>query len=79
MNREIIIGSRGSKLAMLYAQKAKEQIVKSADFRDEDIVIKKLEKQKSFLAKKLSSSLDNQIDNIVEKFEEKSLWQRFGL
>ncbi len=42
MNRKIIIGSRGSKLAMLYAQKAKDQIVKSTDFSDEDVVIKKI-------------------------------------
>ena len=42
MNRKIIIGSRGSKLAMLYAQKAKDQIVKSTDFSNEDIVIKKI-------------------------------------
>ena len=42
MNRKIIIGSRGSKLAMLYAQKAKDQIVKSTDLSDEDVVIKKI-------------------------------------
>ena len=42
MNRKIIIGSRGSKLAMLYAQKAKDQIVKSSDLNDEDVVIKKI-------------------------------------
>ena len=45
----------------------------------QDIIIKKLEKQKSFLAKKLSSSVDNQIDNIVSTIEERALWQRFGL
>ena len=42
MNRKIIIGSRGSKLAMLYAEKAKDKIVKTTDFSDEDIVIKKI-------------------------------------
>ena len=45
----------------------------------QDIIIKKLEKQKSFIAKKLSSSVDNQIDNIVSLIEERALWQRFGL
>jgi len=29
MNKKIIIGSRGSKLALLYAQKAKELIIKN--------------------------------------------------
>ena len=42
MNRNIIIGSRGSKLAMLYAEKAKDKIVKTTDFNDEDVVIKKI-------------------------------------
>ena len=42
MSRKIIIGSRGSKLAMLYAEKAKDKIVKTSDFSDEDVVIKKI-------------------------------------
>ena len=45
----------------------------------EDIDIKKLEKPKSFIAKKLSSSIDNQIDNIASVIEERALWQKFGL
>ena len=44
-----------------------------------DVVIKKFEKQKSFIAKKLSSSIENQIDNLASILEEKSIWQRFGL
>ena len=31
MNRKIIIGSRGSKLAMVYAEKAKDKIVKISE------------------------------------------------
>ena len=42
MSRKIIIGSRGSKLAILYAEKAKDKIIKTTDFSDEDIVIKKI-------------------------------------
>ena len=42
MNRKIIIGSRGSKLAMLYAEKAKDKIVKTTDFSDKDVIIKKI-------------------------------------
>ena len=45
----------------------------------EDIDIKNLEKPKSFIAKKLSSSIDNQIDNIASVIEERDLWQKFGL
>ena len=42
MSRKIIIGSRGSKLAMLYAKEAKDKILKTTDFTDEDVVIKKI-------------------------------------
>ena len=42
MNKKIIIGSRGSKLALLYAQKARDKILKNTDFSDQDIIIKKI-------------------------------------
>jgi len=45
----------------------------------EKVVIKKFEKQKGFIAKKLSSSIKDPIDNLINNFEEKSVWQRFGL
>jgi signal peptide peptidase SppA len=45
----------------------------------EDVVIKKLEKPKGFIAKKLSSSLDNQFDSIANILEERAQWQKFGL
>ena len=45
----------------------------------EKVIIKRFEKQKGFLAKKLSSTVDNQIEKVLESLEEKSLWQRFGL
>ncbi|MDA7781832.1 hydroxymethylbilane synthase [Candidatus Pelagibacter sp.] len=42
-NRKIIIGSRGSKLALIYAEKAREKILKhSRDFGIEEVVIKKI-------------------------------------
>ena len=42
MNKKITIGSRGSKLALLYAQKAKDDIIKNTELSNEDIVIKKI-------------------------------------
>ena len=42
MNKKIIIGSRGSKLALLYAQKAKDAIIQNENLGDEDIVIKSI-------------------------------------
>ncbi len=40
MNKKITIGSRGSKLALLYAQTAKDIIVKNTDLHEEEIEIK---------------------------------------
>jgi hydroxymethylbilane synthase len=40
MGKEIIIGSRGSKLALLYAQMAKDKIIENTELEDDDILIK---------------------------------------
>ena len=42
MKKKITIGSRGSKLALLYAQKAKDTIIRNLDLSDEDVVIKSI-------------------------------------
>ena len=42
MNKKIIIGSRGSKLALIYAQIAKDKIVQNTTLKHEDILIKKI-------------------------------------
>ena len=70
-------GSASIKLGLIDGIGNAEQILREKF--GEEIVIKKLEKQKSFIAKKLSSSIDNQIDNIVSVIEERALWQKFGL
>ena len=43
----------------------------------ENVVIKKFEKTKGWLGKKLSSS-ENQIDQLANILEERSIWQRYG-
>jgi len=43
------------------------------------VIIKKFEKQKGFIAKKLSSSIKEPLDDLINTFEEKSIWQKFGL
>ena len=43
------------------------------------VVIKNLEKRKGFIAKKLSASNQDLIDNFTNILEEKSMWQKFGL
>ena len=42
MSKKIIIGSRGSKLALLYAQQAKVRIIENTNLGNEDILIKSI-------------------------------------
>tara|TARA_A100001011_G_scaffold398137_1_gene501519 strand:- start:3050 stop:3967 length:918 start_codon:yes stop_codon:yes gene_type:complete len=40
MNKIITLGSRGSKLALIYANKVKDEIIKNSDLKDKNIIIK---------------------------------------
>ena len=42
MQKKIIVGSRGSKLALIYAQNAKNSIIQNTKLNDEDIIIKEI-------------------------------------
>ena len=42
MNKKIVIGSRGSKLALIYAQTAKDKIVQNTNLNNDDITIKEI-------------------------------------
>ena len=42
MKNKIIIGSRGSKLALIYAQNAKDKILQNTGLNDKDVVIKEI-------------------------------------
>tara|TARA_Y100001970_G_scaffold16311_1_gene18320 strand:+ start:4415 stop:5332 length:918 start_codon:yes stop_codon:yes gene_type:complete len=42
MNKRIIIGSRGSKLALIYAQKVKDKIIENTNFGDGDVIVKSI-------------------------------------
>ena len=42
MNKKITIGSRSSKLALIYAQTVKNQIIQNTNLKPEDILIKKI-------------------------------------
>ena len=44
----------------------------------EEVIIKKFEKPKSWLSKKMSGIQENQIENFINILEEKSIWQRYG-
>ena len=45
----------------------------------EKVIIKSFEKQKGFIARKLSSAVQDPFDKISNIIEEKSMWQKFGL
>ena len=45
MKKKIIIGSRGSKLALIYAQNAKDKIIQNTNLNDEDVIIKEITTQ----------------------------------
>ena len=70
-------GSTSLKLGLIDGIGNAEQILREKF--GEDVVIKKLERPKSFIAKKLSSSINNQVDSIANILEERAQWQKFGL
>ena len=69
-------GSKAKNLGLVDQIGDANQVLR--DKYGEDVIIKKFEKSKSWLSKKLSSSSDHveQLSNILE---EKSIWQRYGL
>ena len=74
---EFWTGSSALKLGLIDGIGNADQILK--DKFGDKVIIKKFEKQKSFIAKKLSSSAKDPLDSLVNILEEKSMWQKFGL
>jgi len=68
-------GSKAKDLGLIDGVGNANEILKEK-FGD-DVVIKKFEKSKGWLNKKLSSS-SNQIDQFANILEERSIWQRYG-
>jgi len=69
-------GSKAKDLGLIDGLGNADEILKEKF--GEDVVIKKFEKPKSWLNKKLSSASENQIENLLNILEEKSIWQRYG-
>ena len=69
-------GSKAKNLGLVDQIGDANQVLK--DKYGEDIIIKKFEKSKSWLSKKLSSS-SYHVDQLSNILEEKSIWQRYGL
>ena len=69
-------GSKAKDLGLVDEIGDANQVLKEK-FGD-DVVIKKFEKSKGWLSKKLSSSNDH-LDRFANILDEKSIWQRYGL
>ena len=69
-------GSKAKDLGLVDGIGDANQVLKEK-FGD-DVVIKKFEKSKGWLSKKLSSSNDH-LDQFANILDEKSIWQRYGL
>ena len=74
---EFWTGATALKLGLIDGIGNADQILKEK-FGDK-VVIKNFEKQKGFIAKKLSSSINDPINSLTNLLEEKSIWQKFGL
>ena len=72
---EFWAGSKAKELGLVDGLGNANEILKEK-FGD-DVVIKKFEKSKGWLSKKLSSS-SNQVDQLANILEERSIWQRYG-
>jgi len=72
---EFWAGSKAKELGLIDELGDASEILKKK-FGD-DVVIKKFEKSKGWLNKKLSSS-SNQVDQLANILEERSIWQRYG-
>ena len=69
-------GSTSKKLGLIDGIGNADEIIKEK--YGEDVIIKKFEKSKSWLNKKLYGTRENQIDYLLNLLEEKSIWQRYG-
>ena len=69
-------GSKAKELGLIDGLGNADEILKEKF--GEDVVIKKFEKPKSWLSKKLSGAGESQIENLLNILEEKTIWQRYG-
>ena len=74
---EFWTGSSALKLGLIDGIGNADQVLK--DKFGDKAIIKNFEKQKGFIAKKLSSSIKDPVDSLAKILEEKTIWQKFGL
>ena len=69
-------GSKAKELGLIDGLGNADEILKEKF--GEDVTIKKFEKPKSWLNKKLSGAGEGQIENLINILEERSIWQKYG-
>ena len=69
-------GSKAKNLGLIDGLGNADEVLKQKF--GEDVVIKKFEKPKSWLSKKLSGAKENQVTNFLNFLEKQSIWQRYG-
>ena len=74
---EFWTGKTSLKLGLIDGLGNADQILREK-FGDK-VIIKNFEKPKGFIARKLSSSVQDPVEKLANIIEEKSMWQRFGL
>jgi len=74
---EFWTGAGALKLGLIDGIGNADQILKEKF--GEDAIIKKFEKPKSWISRKLSASIESQLSSTINSIEEKSAWQKFGL
>ena len=74
---EFWTGKTSLKIGLIDGLGNADQILKEK-FGDK-VIIKNFEKPKGFIARKLSSSIQDPVEKLADIIEEKSMWQRFGL
>jgi len=74
---EFWTGKTSLKLGLIDGLGNADQVLK--DKFGEKVIIKNFEKPKGFIARKLSSSIQDPVEKLANIIEEKSMWQRFGL
>ena len=70
-------GSKAKELGLIDGLGNADEILKEKF--GEDVIIKKFEKPRSWISRKLSSDSEHQIEVLVQQLEERSIWQKFGL
>ena len=69
-------GSKSKKLGLIDGIGNAEEVLREKF--GENVIIKKFEKSKSWINKKLTGTSENQIDQLLQALEERSVWQRYG-